>query len=939
MRNNRLFKILQSKEEKLFSEKSYPLSTNITEHLIPVAEVLLNRIPAYMPEYTLHNINHCKAVLDNIEKILPKEIDLNIVELLILIHAIILHDIGMVVNKTKAEKIKESKDFKKLFIEFDKDINEDEILTEYIRRTHVKRSLEYIDDFIRDYSTFKIDFTFKGIDISDWIKNVIESHALPIECLFNNEKYPSDKLIDSYTVNVRFLSILLRLGDILDFDIFRTPYFLYKHINPDNKISDLEWQKHLSIEGRIVDNTTIKFEAKCSSAKIERSVHSFVNWIEQERKDSLNLLLKSNIPNYSLSLNEVSVKVRNDGSYLYTDLKLDLDYKKVLNILMGTELYESPDVFIREILQNSYDACKYRKELADTEGEAYEPKIVVFYDSKSNILTVEDNGIGIDSSTFENYVLKIGNSYYQSKSFEREHLNFTPISNFGIGILSCFMVSDTIKIESLKYHKSTKNSLPINYTLHFNDRYIDKKQSDKTSFGTIIKLNLQKEYAIKLKENNIADIIKDNTAHQKIPIRVIIDDTELLLNTNEIIIPDDYLAISDIEIVNLDNIDWLEGFIVIHKGQHQQIIEHNKISQQGFTITTKSKNNINLNIGWLQFCRFFINILPENKLNLKASRNSIKEDDKFLFLRNTIIELVVNHFSKPDKNKLLHQYLDSGRGNVLSGNPIEFDFLLENIDLTVINPKSFSASKIKFKTLINKCKIETKIIVISPILYSFLRTKQNFKDELNLADYILIADGLIQYFYQFSKPFTLKNEIVVSDIQGLVYNKLLVQKTKSLKVEYYELKYSWLKSYDISHNNNYKDIFCVVNNNQYNSMDIQINNQHRLGKLLKEAEKTTYAKRFIGSFKTNITATILSNQKLIRYVSHNGESHFMVNNYQAYSISTVGLMKKSFIDSLNESMKTELLQPLTELGYIKDDEISYLLLSKSDFPVWWEFNQ
>ncbi|MCP4052603.1 MAG: hypothetical protein GY739_05960 [Mesoflavibacter sp.] len=935
MTNNRLFKQLQEEEEKLFGEKSFPLSTNITGSLIPVAKVLLNRIPAFMPEYTLHDISHCEAVLENIAMIIPSEFNLNIVELVILIQAVLLHDIGMVVNKTIAGKIKESEDYKKLFIEFDNDVNEDQILTEYIRRTHVTRSLEYIDDFIEDFSTYKISFDFKCIDISDWVKNVVESHALSISSLEDDEKYPTEKLIDSFTVNIRYLSVLLRLGDILDFDIFRTPYFLYKHINPENKISDLEWQKHLSIEGFKINESTIKFEAKCSSAKIERSVHSFISWIENERKESITLLAKSNSSCHKLKLEEsVSVKVRNDGSYLYTDLKLDLDYKKVLNILMGTELYETPDIFIRELLQNSYDACKYRQEVAMVEGETFEPQISVNYDSKSNILIVEDNGIGIDSSTFENYVLKIGNSYYKSKSFERENLSFTPISNFGIGILSCFMVSNTIEIESYKYQKSIEKCRPISYTLHFEDRYIDKKNNNKMSFGTRIRLSLHDEYAEKLKIKNIVDIIKENTAHQKIPIKINIDNHEILLKEQEIIIPEDYNTICDIEIIQLNKVKWLEGFIVVHKGQHQEIIDHNKISQQGFTITTKSKNNIKLNIGWLQFCRFFINILPENKLNLKASRNNIKEDEKLTFLRNSIIELLVDYFLEPKNKALLTQYLNSGRGPVLSGNPKEFDFLIENVYLHLFNPQSLQISKVRIKTFLNKCKNETKIIVISSALLFKFSKNPYFITELKTAEYIIYSDEFINYFYQFAKPFTISNEIVISDIPGVVFNKLIVHKTKSLHVDKYKLKYSWHRTYDFCHNNNYQDIFCVVNNNQYNSMDIQINEQHRLGKVLKDNDKISYTKRFLGSLKTNITGAIINNQKLENYTSFNGELHYMVNNYHPYSINTIGFMKKIFLEGLNKSMKDELLIPLKDQNFISDAQLS-LLFTEDDFPNWW----
>lgn len=200
-------------------------------------------------------------------------------------------------------------------------------------------------------------------------------------------------------------------------------------------------------------------------------------------------------------------------------------------------------------------------------------------------------------------------------------------------------------------------------------------------------------------------------------------------------------------------------------------------------------------------------------------------------------------------------------------------------------------------------------------------------------DYIIIAENTIQYFYQLSKPCTKSNEITVSEIPGLVYNKLVIHKKKALKVGHYDLKYSWHRTYNIVYNKDYKSIFCVINNNQFNSIDIQINNQHPLGILLKATEKNTYSKRFIGSFKTNITYALIRNSKLVNYFSHNGESYFTVNNFEAYSLKTIGFMKTSFIDSLNESLKLELLTPLKEQGYLEN--IDDLLLKEKDFPTWW----
>ena len=62
---------------------------------------------------------------------------------------------------------------------------------------------------------------------------------------------------------------------------------------------------------------------------------------------------------------------------------------------------------------------------------------------------IEDNGIGMSKEIIENHLLKVGSSYYTSDQFKQDKIRcnvdkeYTPISRFGIGILSCFM-GDTV---------------------------------------------------------------------------------------------------------------------------------------------------------------------------------------------------------------------------------------------------------------------------------------------------------------------------------------------------------------------------------------------------------------------------------------------------------------------------------------------------------------
>jgi molecular chaperone HtpG len=65
-------------------------------------------------------------------------------------------------------------------------------------------------------------------------------------------------------------------------------------------------------------------------------------------------------------------------------------------------------------------------------------------------LVVEDNGIGMDFDIIRYHLMRVGASFYDTPQFAVENRDFTPISRFGIGILTCFMISDDIEIVTIK---------------------------------------------------------------------------------------------------------------------------------------------------------------------------------------------------------------------------------------------------------------------------------------------------------------------------------------------------------------------------------------------------------------------------------------------------------------------------------------------------------
>ncbi len=941
--NNNLFIRLKELEKEEYGVDNFPISNNIENHLFKVTDILLKGISSFMPEYTLHDVSHSIKILDIISKILPSDVSLNIVELQILMYATFLHDIGMVINRDDAKELKSTQEFKTITMEFGQEVEEDEILTELIRRTHVQRSLEYVDKFKEDFSTYQINFKYKQIDITSYIKSVIESHELPVKNLKDTTKYPTDKLIDNKRVNIQYLAILLRLGDIMDFDIQRTPYFLFKHINIKNQVSLMEWNKHMAVDGTEFSENIIEYHATCTDLGTHRKIEEFLSWIEYERKESIALLDEEKNKNYYLNLKEEVKHNITPKGYIYNKLELHLDYEKVLNILMGTNLYDSVDIFLRELLQNSYDACKYRKELESRKDEEYTPKITIKYNPEDKTLEIIDNGIGIDKDVFENYVISIGKSYYKSKYFQRDNTEFKPVSNFGIGIISCFMISDSIEIESKKDNKSA-----IHYILNVKEKYIEQKPTDRNKIGTSIKLKLHNDYVEKLKIKTIEQIIEENMAYQPIPITIKVNDQQdILLNKTKIELPENYELSQTSEFIEFDNDDELEGYIVLSRGYgEQQLFGNTKIAQQYFVITGNG-TNINLSPSWLRQSKFNINIPDKYKIQLKASRTKIElEDANLLKVKDFVLSKIIKKFKELLKIHGIYaffQYADDGRGRQVKYTEKEYNFLINLPLFQVINIKNTTSDlnllNISFNDLIKQIKENEKIAVIRSQYLQKHYLQNVFKYLKNEQYSYIIVDRIvdIHYFYQLTQPFTKINSIMISkDIEGFAFNSLTLYEPKNISHSLYTEKYSWT---DVTENIE-QNYFLLIGNNNYNGGGIiSFNKTHRLGELLKRYKKKIYVQGFYNSVENAFKPILFNNnKKLLNSFKWDIQKNYYFGeskNNESYAQIFVRCLDDNFLDSMNKILEKNVLNELLNEAIIEKNEINNFLLTKDDFPSWY----
>lgn len=117
--------------------------------------------------------------------------------------------------------------------------------------------------------------------------------------------------------------------------------------------------------------------------------------------------------------------------------------------LLSNHLYSTPQVYIRELIQNAVDAITARKNI----DPSHEGKIGIelfHYSDKAPTLYLEDNGVGLTEEEIHLFLSQIG----QTSKNGRDDQGY--IGRFGVGLLSCFIVSDEIVLltRSIKSDKT-----------------------------------------------------------------------------------------------------------------------------------------------------------------------------------------------------------------------------------------------------------------------------------------------------------------------------------------------------------------------------------------------------------------------------------------------------------------------------------------------------
>jgi molecular chaperone HtpG len=195
---------------------------------------------------------------------------------------------------------------------------------------------------------------------------------------------------------------------------------------------------------------------------------------------------------------------------------------QVLDLVIHS-LYSNKEIFLRELISNSSDALEKLNYLVLTDEKfkelSFEPKIKIEIDKENKVLSILDNGIGMnDEDLQENLgtIAKSGTKKFLESISKDKDKNSELIGQFGVGFYSAFMVANKIEVIT----KKAGEDKAFKWISDGSDVYEIVQESKETQ-GTAVKLYLKEEEGEFLSEHTIESIIKKFANH--IPHKIVMD--------------------------------------------------------------------------------------------------------------------------------------------------------------------------------------------------------------------------------------------------------------------------------------------------------------------------------------------------------------------------------------------------------------------------------
>ena len=198
---------------------------------------------------------------------------------------------------------------------------------------------------------------------------------------------------------------------------------------------------------------------------------------------------------------------------------------------MVNSIYTNKEIFLRELISNANDALdKLSYESLTNKNIKVDKKkleIDIAIDKEKRLLTISDNGIGMDKDELADNlgtIAKSGTLAFKKALEKKDKVNV--IGQFGVGFYSSFMVADKVVVES----KKAGNNEAFRWVSTGADGY-EITSCDKKNNGTTITLHIkesdkEEKYDEYLEEFKVQSLIKKYSDYVTYPIKMEKEDEE-----------------------------------------------------------------------------------------------------------------------------------------------------------------------------------------------------------------------------------------------------------------------------------------------------------------------------------------------------------------------------------------------------------------------------
>ncbi|MBS1663643.1 MAG: ATP-binding protein [Bacteroidetes bacterium] len=495
-------------------------------------------------DFTLHNSEHSFRVAEKMWELIPDETKevLSDYELGLLLLSAYLHDIGMSPEFDRVQRhhgfltsetgsgLLSEEEVKELQEWIDNDegaggldirkaVVNDERLSDYILSYYIRHKHN-------DWSGDWINTNLTALPLKNylhWVDDLVlvcKSHHEGLDHLLKGDFDPKP-IGDEAIVHLRYLAICLRAADVMENDPERTPEVILTHRQvSENSLK--YWLKDHQFATRQKGSGYV-IVARPDKAFIHKAIEDTADQIEQELRlceELVRLRPLTHSPSLELKgyLWAVEPIIKRDiqpkpGTYEYIQGAFRPNTAKILELLGGNQLYGDSIWAFREIIQNAFDAVKERiayqiitNDLEPVEGATIWGKLInvtISLERRGDEywLVCEDGGVGMTKGVIERYFLQSGVSRrHEIMELEREckrrGFNLGRTGQFGIGVLSYFMLADKIVIQTKReLNTGYRDEESIGWRFEINGRHdfgeLAKEKSLKS--GTKIELKLKKE--------------------------------------------------------------------------------------------------------------------------------------------------------------------------------------------------------------------------------------------------------------------------------------------------------------------------------------------------------------------------------------------------------------------------------------------------------------